>query len=420
MNLTTREKRKDLDISKSNETYLLGVLATDYNTYDYPTLGETQEVVTKMRNRNYHDTDTIYYNDNTNILFYIKPVSEEPDYIKNVINPKCNSGDLYVGIDTHHRNTEIQPFTHKTYNFLSSEERKDEIFNELDGRLILFKPSIRYDQATNRVYKNIKIQQVLDDYREGTQYLSIPVVNSSIEEFENKLKRGDYIFLESYNNNMLAPEFIICNDYIYSNFQSWKKHDGNYKLWSCDKDQDQIRKSKITFNEEDYDNDVLDILNNLIFVTEDFLTDKIYGIADEGEFVFNGLLDDETLIQETIDFDKVRENINNNSKVLDENSLVDAEENKIDIDAIFKSTSTETKFLRKFKNYTIKHNLCYDMKDLINFHVSVKTNPLTILAGMSGTGKTQIARAYGETLGINKENGTLLFLPISPSYTGAR
>ena len=105
---------------------------------------------------------------------------------------------------------------------------------------------------------------------------------------------------------------------------------------------------------------------------------------------------------------------------MDENSLVDAEENKIDIDAIFKSTSTETKFLRKFKNYTIKHNLCYDMKDLINFHVSVKTNPLTILAGMSGTGKTQIARAYGETLGINKENGTLLFLPISPSYTGAR
>lgn len=424
MNSTKIEKRKDLDILKSNETYLLGVLGIDYNYNDFPTLGETQEVITKMKNRNWHDT--IYDNDNTNILFYIKPVSEETEYITKFINQKCNSGDLYVGIDRHHRNMDIQPFGYKdqsTYNLLSSEEKKDAIFDELEGRLILFKPWIKYDQATNRVYKNVKIQQVLDDYREGTFYRSIPEVNMSTEIFESKLQRGEYIRLECYNNNMLAPDFIICNDYIYSNFQSWKKHDDNYKLWSCDKGQEQIRKAKIVFDEEDYDYNVLDILDNLKFVTEDFLNDKIYRLADEGEFVFSGSTEEKYDIrkQETTDFNKETSttDVNSSDNDLDEreSSLLDAEDNRGDIDTIFRSTSTEAKFLRKFKNYTIKHNLCYDMKDLINFHVSVKTNPLTILAGMSGTGKTQIARAYGETLGINKENGTLLFLPISPSYT---
>lgn len=408
------EKRKDLDISKSNETYLLGILAVDYE--DYPTLGETQEVVSVMKNRNYNDS--IYYNDNTNVLFYIKSVSEQPEYIKNIINPKCNSGELYVGIDRHHRNMDIYPFGYKdqnTYNLLSSEEKKEEILNELQGRLILFKPSINYDQYTNRVYKNIKIQQVLGDYKEGTFYRLIPEVDMPMAVFESKLKRGEYIYLEGYNNNMLAPEFIICEDYIYSDFQSWKKHDGNYKLWSCDKDQQKIRKSKINFNDEDYDYDVLDILNNLKFVSEDFLTEKIYQLADEGEFVFECYEENENNYiyeydaSDSINYDYNNEEVNN--------MQIEIKESEQDIDIIFESTSTESKFLKKFKDYTIKHNLCYDMKDLINFHVSIKTNPLTILAGMSGTGKTQIARAYGETLGINKENNTLLFLPISPSYT---
>lgn len=423
METVTTEKRKDLDILKSNETYLLGILAIDYE--HYPALGETQEAVSIMKNRNYNDT--LYYTDNINVLFYIKSVSEEPEYINNIINPKCNSGELYVGIDRHHRNIDIYPFGYKdqnTYNLLSNEEKKEEIFNELQGKLVLFKPSITYDQQTNRVYKNIKIQQVLDDYKEGTFYRSIPEVNMHIDAFESKLKNGEYIYLENYNNNMLAPEFIICNDYIYSNFKSWKKHDGNYKLWSCDKDQHEIRKAKITFNEEDYDYDVLDILDNLKFVSDDFLTEKIYHLADEGKFVFENT-GCEKIENSYIEEFEILSTVNNDTEYvvdnLDDTSVnnyeIEVEENKDDIGSIFKPTSTESKFLKKFKDYTIKHNLCYDMKDLVNFHVSVKTNPLTILAGMSGTGKTQIAKAYGETLGINKQNNTLLFLPISPSYT---
>lgn len=405
------ERRKDLDILKSNETYLLGVLATDYG--DYPMLGETQEVVTKMKNRN--------FSENSNIMFYIKAISEEPSYIKNIVNSKCNSGELYVGIDRHHRNIDIYPFGYKDsnlYNLMSDEEKKEKIYNSLNGKLVLFKPAISYDQDTNKVYKNARIQQVLDEYRENIYYRCIPQVRLNTAILESKLKKGEYIHLENYNNNMLPPEFIMCNEYIYSNFQSWKEHDGNYKLWSCDKEQNIIRKSKINFKDEDYEYEVLDILDNLIFISDDFLSDKIYTLADEGEFIFTDIdkiesadevYENEETILETKEIDIIKTDRNEEMQQINEG--------KVEVENIFKSTSIESKFLRKFKDYTIKHNLCYDMKDLVNFHVSVKTNPLTILAGMSGTGKTQIARAYGEILGIRQESDTLLFLPISPSYT---
>lgn len=422
MQNVVNEKRKDLDILKSNETYLLGTLAVNYDS-EYPTLGETQEPVSIMKNRNYSDYS--YYMDNTNILFYIKPVSEEPEYIRNIINPKCNSGELYVGIDRHHRNTDIYPFGYRDknkYNLLTNEEKKEEIYNQLNGKLVLFTPSITYDQESGRVYKNVRIQQVLGEYNDGDIYRAIPEVNMHHIAFESKLKNGEFIYLEDYNNNMLAPEFIICNDYIYSNFKSWKRHEGNYKLWSCDKDQEVIRRAKITFNEEDYDSDVIDILDNLYFISEDFLTEYIYDLVDEGNLIFKkNETDMDYNSQLEFDYEGKVNNLIENTKednfeIIKTNNIK-KEESKNLMDNLFKSTSTENTFLKKFKDYTIKHNLCYDMKDLINFHVSVKTNPLTILAGMSGTGKTQIAKAYGETLGINKENNTLLFLPISPSYT---
>src|SRR5690606_13264081 len=64
--------------------------------------------------------------------------------------------------------------------------------------------------------------------------------------------------------------------------------------------------------------------------------------------------------------------------------------------------------------------LCYSQETLVNFHVSVKTNSVTILSGMSGTGKSQLALLYAKALGLLEdvtEYQRLLMLPISPSYT---
>jgi energy-coupling factor transporter ATP-binding protein EcfA2 len=70
---------------------------------------------------------------------------------------------------------------------------------------------------------------------------------------------------------------------------------------------------------------------------------------------------------------------------------------------------------------TKQRGLGYSMDTLVNFHVSVKTNDVTILSGMSGTGKSQLALLYAEALGIYKPENAgkdrFLIVPIRPSFT---
>lgn len=76
--------------------------------------------------------------------------------------------------------------------------------------------------------------------------------------------------------------------------------------------------------------------------------------------------------------------------------------------------SSETSFLEQLEMVMVNKNLNYNYKELINFHLAMKTDGLVILGGMSGTGKSQLVRAYAEALGLEKNH--LLFLPVSPSW----
>lgn len=58
--------------------------------------------------------------------------------------------------------------------------------------------------------------------------------------------------------------------------------------------------------------------------------------------------------------------------------------------------------------------LLYDEKDLMNFHISLKSARLTILSGLSGMGKSQLVRLYGEALGLSDEQ--ILMVPVRPSW----
>ena len=46
----------------------------------------------------------------------------------------------------------------------------------------------------------------------------------------------------------------------------------------------------------------------------------------------------------------------------------------------------------------------YKKEDLVNLHTCIKSNVITIIAGMSGTGKTQLALSYAEMLDLDEEN----------------
>ena len=168
-------------------------------------------------------------------------------------------------------------------------------------------------------------------------------------------------------------------------------------LWKTTNNGELIKKLRFPLEMEDYKEDIIIKNKDVAFLTFDYL-DRIDEVFKNNSSV------------ETIDTTiSTEDRIKNNEVCITKE--VGFNQNKINIDL-----KDEYSFLHNLKQYSIKHNLCYNSKDLVNFHISIKTNPLTIVAGMSGTGKTQLAKAYANVLGL-KEDENLLFLPIRPSYT---
>lgn len=358
--LYTSELKNQLEIDCKN-CFMVGTLALGLDAY--PRIGERNEPITIMKNSM----------DNT-IVFYIKALSDEPNIISDNINKEYMSESvLYIGIDRYLRQ-DLLPMDYKYSK--DSNERIKVIRNIFEGKLILFNPLINFKNGKDEPFKNLNIIEVDPDIKVdiNSQFICVPIVNMDNVTFEQKLMLGSNIQLEEYNHYMLQPEYILCGDYIYTDFKSWDKHLENKKMWSCNKEQSKIKRIKFDRFSEKLDGKVIEVSHNLIFIESEYLVDNVQDMIENfGEHI------GEEIISEEI--------------------------------------NDEVKFLRNLKQYTIENNLCYDYKDLINFHVSLKTNPLTIVAGMSGTGKTQLARAYAKVLGLSEEDGTLLFLPISPSYT---
>lgn len=72
-------------------------------------------------------------------------------------------------------------------------------------------------------------------------------------------------------------------------------------------------------------------------------------------------------------------------------------------------TDEKIKYLHK---YILSKGFNYSLKDIANFYLSLKTKPFVILAGISGTGKTQLARKFAEAINAKCE-----LIPVKPDWT---
>lgn len=65
--------------------------------------------------------------------------------------------------------------------------------------------------------------------------------------------------------------------------------------------------------------------------------------------------------------------------------------------------------------YTERKGFHYKREEIANFYLSMRTKPFVILAGISGTGKTQLPRKFAAALGFSDDQ--LIQLPVRPDWT---
>lgn len=87
-----------------------------------------------------------------------------------------------------------------------------------------------------------------------------------------------------------------------------------------------------------------------------------------------------------------------------------------EVEPIEKYNEEPTQDYSALEEYVNNSHFRYQHEDLIRFNLALKTSALVILAGMSGTGKSQLVRLYSESFGLDKYDG-FCFIPVSPSWT---
>lgn len=353
-------------MNMSNDIYILGVLA--YNRQNYPRIGKYIEPVTT--------TNEFRFDKEPNIAFFIEPISNDSKFARNLNEDKLPKDiindikDLYIGFDNQHFNSDIHPFCQSTtenidYKNKTGNEKKEIVYNTLGNKILLFRPNIQKSNNGELEYnKNLKLEEILDiEYKNGTKFKTIPEVYD--ESFEYKLYSKKPIKLIGFNHEMIEnPEAIIFDEHIYCfNKNEWEKVESTESEWIYVGKNNSIKKKPFNLNEYD-ENLVIAILKDTVFIEEEFFYEKFK-------------TEKETNIK-------------------------------------------EIHFLNKLFDITNSNGLNYDFSELVNLHISIKTNPLTIISGMSGTGKSQLAISYIKSIGCFNENSTFLFLPISPSYIEPR
>lgn len=331
--------------------------------------------------------EPVYFKDELtdDIQFHIKCLSPIPDEVRRNF---FYSNDIITG-GTRSKNNFHKLSKKMGFDRLYHHEKKEKVREFLEDKLIVFRLTV----LPERVYA--EIEKVEDVVPSGKSYAMIPSpelkINETKEDFEEKIVGIRKPFkLPLYPNIFNTPEFIYYQDTIY---------------------QVSLRK---TLNTTTYSQDDSEEVKYHPSIDEYFIEHVHARIDDLLYFIPIDKLPD------LRDYVEEHGSLNEKYKTIHENSNEENETNYGTVKVVSNDTGisyikSELEFLEFLEENARKRGLYYDKQDLYTFHTSVKTNLLTIIGGMSGTGKSQLAKLYGETMGL-QYGDELLMIPVSPSY----
>jgi hypothetical protein len=350
-----------------------------------------------------YNKSAIFINSQDSLQFLIKLISQPSDSFPNVKRITCFASEL-----------EKWGFEDDPYS--PDESRKDYLREFLNDSLLVFNAERRILHNHTEVYNasNLRLLPKAESYQDNVSLFPVPVYSQethfiTFSEFVEKLNNRKFVGrIENISNEPNdTPSFIL-----------WKKNDRDYQvLGEFDKHQyahggfgfsirNELREA--SFNESWLDDAYVNqtLIPNLMFLpleTYQYLT-AMLDTADP----FN--IETETVHSKKLFVPVMTDNINETAVAVASKASSGPYSTFVETDV-----SSELRFLEHFIATTNELGLLYSEKDLINFHTSMKSSNLVILAGMSGTGKSKLVNAYSRALGLYSDQFT--FIPVRPSWT---
>lgn len=103
-------------------------------------------------------------------------------------------------------------------------------------------------------------------------------------------------------------------------------------------------------------------------------------------------------------------------EIKDKADLKESGEDEMDDKSSFNELVSIESQIKHIKKYINNKGFIYSYKDLCNFYLSLKTKPFVILAGISGTGKSKLAKLFAEAIGATFSNYQYNLISVKPDW----
>lgn len=337
----------------------------------------------------------------------IKILSRIPDRIETELG---RLGNVVKALDTRLRNGYKYP--QSDYRSSSKQEKRKQLYQDFSKSLVIFKLEYNdgYYNVINPVFttkdKDFSLEQEFDTI----PYFKVTDVNHFIDVLQSGAKITELReYIENTRLDALMFEDSFIPPYIILQ-ESEEKVYAYGPLNDISIDENPVSFS-FSFSPE---------ANKIIIEDDDFLYSN-YGNVEINEENLDKLT---CFFIEKHASNPIRDTLRKNEKkladekkkdeILIKNNVQEKKTNQTE-KVQGEAEQVEQKILYNFKMIAESHGLFYTEEDLYNFHTSMKTGNLVILAGMSGTGKSKIVNCYAEALGL-ADRGNYKKIPVRPFW----
>lgn len=304
----------------------------------------------------------------------------------------------------------------------ADDARVQHIWDELSSLLIEVTPDVKSDKKRPNKYwwwgDRVRVQKMNESFQpnKDTKMVAMPIFSKknsatgieTVTDFEDAIQSKK--LLGKLDADWSRDKYDIPTAVI------WKEDDFNLTVYTGIDQQihtnygiiyvlEPQKSKKINITEE----------NMSWFNTQYQFDDVVYLPIDVafGEYLSKATFVDSV---KTTDSLVVSDNNTTNTMLSEESMVIKATE-PVDSKKItygsndYSEQSKDLDFLLQFKENTRQKGLYYSDSDLVNFHISMKTDGMVILSGLSGTGKSKLVTEYATALKSN-----IRFVPVRPFW----